>query len=59
MKYGLESIRHFMKQPALSIGEFLLLMFVIAVFWGGVLAALSVGSDAEAREIRGSHDAGY
>ena len=33
-----------MKQPALSVGEFLLLMFVICVFWGTVLVLLFIES---------------
>ncbi len=44
MNHRLETIRRIMRQPALSVGEFLLLMFVIAVFWGGAFIGLFLDS---------------
>lgn len=40
----IESIQGFMKQPALSVGEFLFFCLVIFLFWGGVFIALFVES---------------
>ncbi len=44
MKHSLKSLSRFMQQPALSVGEFLLLMLVIVFFWGSVFIGLFIES---------------
>lgn len=44
MRHSLKSLSRFMKQPAMSVGEFLLLMCVIVVFWGTVSIGLFIES---------------